>query len=177
MRSPFGPAREIRQGRLRIGKPFGMRQSNFSSRGRRPVDRAERQEDRKTKLRETFLVKFDLAQSHSEFNCQYYFMSKYRVSIFKTLLSSDGHPFKCLQFMIDIASARSTQRAIEAARCRYERKVRIPSWKSIADIIEANELETSVSRRGRVIRRPAYTSRRAPPSLPAPTQSHGCHRN
>lgn len=36
-------------------------------------------------------------------------MGKYRISVFKTLLSSDGHPFKCLQFMIDIGRARTAR--------------------------------------------------------------------
>jgi hypothetical protein len=29
-------------------------------------------------------------------------MSRYHVSFFKNLLSSDGHPFKCLQRRIDV---------------------------------------------------------------------------
>ncbi len=66
-------------------------------------------------------------------------MGKYRVSVFKTLLSSDGHSSKCLQFMIDIGRARTGQRAVEAARCRYQRRVRIPDWKSIADVVEVKE--------------------------------------
>lgn len=68
-------------------------------------------------------------------------MGTYRISVFKTLLSSDGHPFKCLQFTKDIMSAKSEQRAIDAARCRYQRDRRIPEWNSIADIIEANVVE------------------------------------
>jgi hypothetical protein len=34
-------------------------------------------------------------------------MSTYHVSFFKYLLSSDGHPFKCLQRRIDVNDAES----------------------------------------------------------------------
>lgn len=87
-------------------------------------------------------------------------MGKYRVSVFKTLLSSDGHLFKCLQFMIDIGRARTAQRAVEVARCRYQRRVRIPDWKSIADIVEVKELETLPFRTARV----SYADQLTPPS-------------
>jgi len=84
-------------------------------------------------------------------------MGRYRVSVFKTLLSSDGHLFKCLQFMIDIGRTRTAQRAVEVARCRYQRRVRIPDWKSIADIVEVNELETLP------FRTPAYNTQISSP--------------
>jgi hypothetical protein len=84
-------------------------------------------------------------------------MGKYRVSVFKTLLSSDGHLFKCLQFMVDIGRARTAQRAVEVARCRYQRRVRIPDWKSIADIVEVKELETLP------FRTPAYNTQISSP--------------
>lgn len=63
-------------------------------------------------------------------------MTRYRVSFFKTLLSSDGHPFKCLQQAIEVRHARSAERAIHAAERCYERLHRVPSWKLHADIIE-----------------------------------------
>ena len=90
-------------------------------------------------------------------------MGRYRVSVFKTLLSSDGHPFKCLQFMIDIARARTAQRAVEAARCRYQRRVHIPDWKSIADIVEAKEMETLPFERPRTVRGSARRRHSTPP--------------
>jgi hypothetical protein len=80
-------------------------------------------------------------------------MSSYRVRVFKTLLSSDGHSFKCPQFEIDIAHAKSAQRAIEAARCRYERRRRLPDWKSIADLVEARDMETAASEGQPALRR------------------------
>ena len=40
-------------------------------------------------------------------------MSTYHVSFFKYLLSSDGHPFKCLQRRIDVNDAESAAQATE----------------------------------------------------------------
>ena len=101
-------------------------------------------------------------------------MGKYRVSVFKTLLSSDGHAFKCLQFMIDIGRARTAQRAVEAAQCRYQRRVRIPDWKSIADIVEVKEMETLPFERPRTVRRSAYSRHPAPP-LRTSAEGHRRH--
>lgn len=101
-------------------------------------------------------------------------MGKYRVSVFKTLLSSDGHPFKCLQFMIDIGLSRTAQRAVEAARCRYQRRVRIPDWKTIADIVEVKEMETLLFERPRTVRRSAY---RRHPASPLRTSAEGHRRH
>src|SRR5262249_7966245 len=47
-------------------------------------------------------------------------MSAYQVTFFKTLLSSDGHPFKCLQQRIDISDAESSGQAVEAASKAFE---------------------------------------------------------
>ena len=42
-------------------------------------------------------------------------MSAYHVSFFKNLVSSDGHPFKCLQQRIDVSDAESAAEAKESA--------------------------------------------------------------
>jgi hypothetical protein len=62
-------------------------------------------------------------------------MSAYHVSFFKTLLSSDGHPFKCLQQRIDISDAESSAQAVEAASRAFEAFYGCP-WKLHADSIE-----------------------------------------
>ena len=62
-------------------------------------------------------------------------MSTYHVSFFKTLLSSDGHPFKCLQQRIDISDAGSSAQAVEAASRAFEAFYGCP-WKLHADSIE-----------------------------------------
>ncbi len=65
----------------------------------------------------------------------------YRVRLFKTLLSSDGHPAKCLQRVFAIARSRSAERAIEAARRRYQHAHRAPDWDAMADVVEATKTE------------------------------------
>jgi hypothetical protein len=63
-------------------------------------------------------------------------MSCYRITFFKNLLSSDGHPFKCIQRVFDIHRARSLERAVEAAELRYERLHRGHAWTVYADGLE-----------------------------------------
>ena len=63
-------------------------------------------------------------------------MTCYKVSFFKELLSSDGHPFTCLQQEIEISRARSPEHAIATAQRRYERMHRVPSWRLHADLIQ-----------------------------------------
>ena len=62
-------------------------------------------------------------------------MSAYHVSFFKTLLSSDGHPLKCLQQRIDISDAGSSAQAVESASRTFEAFYGC-LWKLHADSIE-----------------------------------------
>jgi hypothetical protein len=48
-------------------------------------------------------------------------MSAYHVNFFKYLVSSDGHPFKCLQQRIDVSDAESALR-----RERLKRSTDVP---------------------------------------------------
>jgi hypothetical protein len=63
-------------------------------------------------------------------------MCRYRVSFFRKLLSSDGHESKCLQQSIVIRRAKSIERAIEAAKRRYERLCQVADWRLYADGLE-----------------------------------------
>jgi hypothetical protein len=63
-------------------------------------------------------------------------MTRYRVTFFKHLLSSDGHPFKYLQHTIEIRRAKNADRAIKAAERRYERLCQVPDWRLHADMFE-----------------------------------------
>ncbi len=63
-------------------------------------------------------------------------MSRYRVSFFKDLISSDGHPFKCIQKVVEIQHARSPDRAVKAAELRYERFHRVHDWTLHSDCLE-----------------------------------------
>jgi len=62
-------------------------------------------------------------------------MTRYKVFFFKNLLSSDGHPFRCLQQTIEV-EASSPERAVQVAERRYQRLHRVPSWKLHADNVE-----------------------------------------
>jgi hypothetical protein len=63
-------------------------------------------------------------------------MTSYRVSFYKNLLSSDGHPFKCLQHAIDVPDAPDADRAVKAAELQYQRLRGIPDWMLHADYFE-----------------------------------------
>jgi hypothetical protein len=63
-------------------------------------------------------------------------MAHYRVSFFKDLISSDGHPFKCIQKVIEISHARSADRAVKAAEIRYERLHQVHDWMLHSDCVE-----------------------------------------
>jgi hypothetical protein len=62
-------------------------------------------------------------------------MSTYHVSFFKNLLSSDGHPFKCLQRRIDVSDAESVAQAAGSASRSFEAVCGCP-WKLHADSME-----------------------------------------
>ena len=62
-------------------------------------------------------------------------MSGYRVSFFKTLLSSDGHGFRCLQ-QIDVQNSDSAEHAAESASRKFEALHELADWKLRADSIE-----------------------------------------
>jgi hypothetical protein len=73
-------------------------------------------------------------------------MSRYRVSFFKNLLSSDEHQLRCLQQSIVIRRARSVDRAIEAAKRRFERCCHLADWRLHADGVELEiDLRSRVS--------------------------------
>jgi hypothetical protein len=80
-------------------------------------------------------------------------MSQYRVSFFKYLLNSDGHQFRCLQQSIVIHRAKNIDRAVEAAKRRYERRCHVHDWSLYAD-----SLELQVSGKTSVISPPAVNS-------------------
>jgi hypothetical protein len=63
-------------------------------------------------------------------------MARYRVSFFKNLVNSDGHPFKCIQKVIDISRAKSVDRAVKAAEIRYERLHHVHDWTLHSDYLE-----------------------------------------
>jgi hypothetical protein len=63
-------------------------------------------------------------------------MTCYKVSFFKNLQGSDGHPVKGLQRAIDIRHARSFDRAVKAAEREYEHFHHVAYWWLHADFFE-----------------------------------------
>jgi hypothetical protein len=63
-------------------------------------------------------------------------MLQYRVSFFKDLVSSDGHPSSSIQQTIEISGAENISSAVERAKRRYEQLRCVPIWSLCADRLE-----------------------------------------
>lgn len=89
----------------------------------------------------------------------------YRISFFKTLLSSSGMPFHCLQDTIDIGTADSPEEAARAAQRQFEQSHRISDWKLLADFIGVQTTNASRAVPRRL--KPSFSRRIASHSEPA----------
>jgi hypothetical protein len=63
-------------------------------------------------------------------------MADYRISFFKNLLSSDGHPFKCLQGEIEVRGSSGPNQAIEMASHEFGLRHGSRDWRFYADLVE-----------------------------------------
>jgi hypothetical protein len=73
-------------------------------------------------------------------------MAHYRVRFIKRLCDDTGHQHKCVEGVVDIHRARDRDRAVQAAKRRFERIKRIPRWDLYADTFElAIEQEDSTA--------------------------------
>jgi hypothetical protein len=63
-------------------------------------------------------------------------VTRYRVSFFRNLLGFHGHTSRCLQQAIVIRRAKSVERAVEAAKRRFERHCHVSDWRCYADGVE-----------------------------------------
>jgi hypothetical protein len=70
-------------------------------------------------------------------------MNAYRVSFMNDLVNSSGHKFHCCQEVIEIRSAKSRDRAVQAAKHRFARRQSVPHWTVRAHTIEVEELSSS----------------------------------
>lgn len=66
-------------------------------------------------------------------------MTTYLVKFYKTLLSSDGHPFKCLQCEISVRDVATLAQAIERAQHEVETSSHATDWRHQADLMEIIE--------------------------------------
>ena len=79
-------------------------------------------------------------------------MAHYRVRFIKTLCDDTGHAHKCVEGVVDIRRARDRDRAVQAAKRRFERMKKIPRWGLYADSFELEvEQEGSPSNRKRAV--------------------------
>jgi hypothetical protein len=73
-------------------------------------------------------------------------VAHYRVRFIKTLCDDTGHQHKCVEGVVDIRRARNRDRAVQAAKRRFERMKRISRWDRYADTFELDiEQERSTS--------------------------------
>ena len=63
-------------------------------------------------------------------------MADYRISFFKNLCSSNGHPFKCLQGEIEVRGSAGPAQAIETAAREFALQHGLRDWRFHADIVE-----------------------------------------
>jgi hypothetical protein len=63
-------------------------------------------------------------------------MANYRVRFIKTLCDDTGHQYKCIEGIVDVSRARNRNRAVEAAKRRFERMKGISRWDLYADTLE-----------------------------------------
>jgi hypothetical protein len=66
-------------------------------------------------------------------------MAGYQVKFFKYLLSSDGHPFKVLQRVVEIRRSATADHAMRLAQRRFARLQHVPDWTLHADVVEADQ--------------------------------------
>ena len=63
-------------------------------------------------------------------------MATYHIEFYRVLLSSDGHPFKCLQGELDVPNVQSSAQALENASKKFAALHRVRDWKMHADTME-----------------------------------------
>lgn len=63
-------------------------------------------------------------------------MTDYRFRFMKTVCDSTGHPHRCVEGVVDIYLAKNKDRALQAAKYRFERMKGISHWDLYADTVE-----------------------------------------
>ena len=66
-------------------------------------------------------------------------MPGFRVKFYNTLLSSDGHPRKVLQRMIELREPKTAGDALEIAKRDFERLECVPDWRLHAQCCEVDD--------------------------------------
>lgn len=63
-------------------------------------------------------------------------MTDYHFRFMKTVYDSTGHPHRCVEGVVDIYQAKNKDRALQAAKYRFERMKGISHWDLYADTVE-----------------------------------------
>lgn len=72
-------------------------------------------------------------------------MNLYRISFYKTILSSNGQPFRCLQDSLELR-AKTSAEAVQVAQLEYRRMRHIPRWNTHADDCEIEIVRESMTK-------------------------------
>jgi hypothetical protein len=67
-------------------------------------------------------------------------MAHFQVTFLKSLLSSDGHQFRCPQQVIDL-DAINAEIALKAAKRRFEHLLHLRDWRMRADFVEVSPVQ------------------------------------
>jgi len=68
-------------------------------------------------------------------------MAEYQIKFFKTVLSSDGHPFKVLQRVVSVSQSNACttcEDAVRIAQQRFAGLENVGDWRLHADFFEAS---------------------------------------
>ena len=71
-------------------------------------------------------------------------MADYQIKFYKTVLSSDGHPFKVLQRVVSVSQSDTCEDAVRVAQQKFAGLENIGDWRLHADFFEASA-ETQAS--------------------------------
>ena len=69
--------------------------------------------------------------------------TRYRVRFSRTLVNDSGVVCKSTIDVVEIRAARSTERALSAAKRRFERKHRLSTWRDLAHGCDTEEVHSS----------------------------------
>jgi len=82
-------------------------------------------------------------------------MARFRIRFLKSLCDDTGHSHKCVQGVVDIHWARDRDRAVQAAKRRFERMKKIPCWNLHADTFELDHVQEGLTPARRALIRPS----------------------
>ena len=71
-------------------------------------------------------------------------MTCYRVSFFKNVLSSDSHPFRIVQRVVEVRRCKNADEAVKVAQRRFAELEYVPHWKLHADLVEVAVTEDAL---------------------------------